>query len=47
MDKPAILHRVSTTARAVALTFGDGPNPVYTPQLLTSSGRRAARPRSL
>jgi peptidoglycan/xylan/chitin deacetylase (PgdA/CDA1 family) len=34
MDKPAILHWVSTTARVVAFTFDDGPNPVYTPQLL-------------
>lgn len=34
MVKPAILHRVPTTARAVAFTFDDGPNPVYTPQLL-------------
>ncbi len=34
MDRPAILHRVSTTARAVAFTFDDGPHPVYTPQLL-------------
>jgi len=34
MVSPAILHRVPTTARAVAFTFDDGPNPVYTPQLL-------------
>ncbi len=34
MVKPVILHRVSTTAQAVAFTFDDGPNPVYTPQLL-------------
>ena len=34
MVKPAMLHRVPTTARVVAFTFDDGPNPVYTPQLL-------------
>ena len=34
MISPAILYRVPTTARAVAFTFDDGPNPVYTPQLL-------------
>ena len=34
MISPAILHRVPTTARTVAFTFDDGPNPVYTPQLL-------------
>jgi peptidoglycan/xylan/chitin deacetylase (PgdA/CDA1 family) len=34
MVKPAILHRVPTTAQAVAFTFDDGPNPVYTPPLL-------------
>ena len=34
MIKPAMLHRVPTTAQVVAFTFDDGPNPVYTPQLL-------------
>ncbi len=34
MGKPAMLHRVPTTAPVVAFTFDDGPNPVYTPQLL-------------
>ncbi len=34
MVKPAMLHRVPTTAPVVAFTFDDGPNPVYTPQLL-------------
>ena len=34
MVKLAMLHRVPTTARVVAFTFDDGPNPVYTPQLL-------------
>jgi peptidoglycan-N-acetylglucosamine deacetylase len=29
-----ILYAVSTTARAVAFTFDDGPNPHYTPQLM-------------
>src|ERR687893_718769 len=34
MLKPAMLHRVPTTAPVVAFTFDDGPNPRYTPQLL-------------
>ncbi len=34
MVKPAILHQVPTTTRVVAFTFDDGPNPVYTAQLL-------------
>ena len=34
MIKPAMLHRVPTTARVVAFTFDDGPHPVYTLQLL-------------
>ncbi len=34
MIKPAMVHRVPTTARVVAFTFDDGPHPVYTPQLL-------------
>ncbi len=34
MVKPAMVHRVPTTARVVAFTFDDGPHPVYTPQLL-------------
>lgn len=29
-----IIQQVSTTQKAVAFTFDDGPNPVYTPQLL-------------
>jgi peptidoglycan/xylan/chitin deacetylase (PgdA/CDA1 family) len=36
---PGIVQRVPTTARAVALTFDDGPNPVYTPQLLEIFGQ--------
>src|SRR5918998_6683799 len=34
MLKPAMLHWAPTTAQVVAFTFDDGPNPVYTPQLL-------------
>ncbi len=34
MMKPAMLHRVPTTARVVAFSFDDGPHPVYTAQLL-------------
>ncbi len=34
MVKSAMLHRAPTTAPVVAFTFDDGPNPVYTPQLL-------------
>ncbi len=34
MVKPAMLHRVPTTAPVVAFTFDDGPNPRYTLQLL-------------
>lgn len=34
MPKPVMLHQVPTTAQVVAFTFDDGPNPVYTPQLL-------------
>ncbi|GAA3412384.1 hypothetical protein GCM10020370_64320 [Paenibacillus hodogayensis] len=29
-----IIHRVSTSQKAIAFTFDDGPNPIYTPQLL-------------
>ncbi|WP_438447676.1 polysaccharide deacetylase family protein [Gorillibacterium sp. sgz5001074] len=29
-----IIHEVPTKHRAVAITFDDGPNPVYTPQVL-------------
>ncbi|UKS28576.1 polysaccharide deacetylase family protein [Paenibacillus sp. HWE-109] len=29
-----IIRRVSTTQKAIAFTFDDGPNPIYTPQLL-------------
>ncbi|OCT12039.1 polysaccharide deacetylase [Paenibacillus pectinilyticus] len=29
-----IIRHVSTTQKAIAFTFDDGPNPVYTPQLL-------------
>jgi len=29
-----IIHRVSTTQKAIAFTFDDGPHPIYTPQLL-------------
>ena len=31
---PGIIHAVATTERVVALTFDDGPDAVYTPQLL-------------
>src|SRR3712207_6660287 len=34
MVKSAMHHRVPTTAPVLAFTFDDGPNPVYTPQLL-------------
>ncbi len=34
MVKPAMVHRVPTTARVVTFTFDDGPHPVYTAQLL-------------
>ncbi|CAM3676776.1 polysaccharide deacetylase family protein [Marinicrinis lubricantis] len=29
-----IIHHVKTSTKAVAFTFDDGPNPVYTPQVL-------------
>ncbi|WP_261304346.1 polysaccharide deacetylase family protein [Paenibacillus andongensis] len=29
-----IIRRVSTSQKAIAFTFDDGPNPIYTPQLL-------------
>ena len=34
MVRTAMLHRVPTTAQAVAFTFDDGPNSRYTPQVL-------------
>ena len=34
MDSPTLLHRVPTRARVIACTFDDGPNPVYSAQLL-------------
>jgi peptidoglycan/xylan/chitin deacetylase (PgdA/CDA1 family) len=29
-----IIRRVTTSQKAIAFTFDDGPNPIYTPQLL-------------
>lgn len=34
MGKSTIINHVETTHKAVAITFDDGPNPVYTPQVL-------------
>lgn len=34
MHKPIIVDRVATKQKAIAFTFDDGPNPIYTPQLL-------------
>ncbi|MFA9555685.1 polysaccharide deacetylase family protein [Evansella sp. AB-rgal1] len=34
MDNSLIIHRVPTNKKKVAITFDDGPNPVYTPQVL-------------
>ncbi|WP_202903325.1 polysaccharide deacetylase family protein [Gorillibacterium massiliense] len=31
---PVIIDRVQTHQKAVAITFDDGPNPIYTPQIL-------------
>ena len=38
-----VLKRVETTRKAVALTFDDGPHPVYTPELLELLDRYQAR----
>jgi peptidoglycan-N-acetylglucosamine deacetylase len=40
---PRILWRVGTWAPVVALTFDDGPDPVYTPQILDILARHQAR----
>jgi peptidoglycan-N-acetylglucosamine deacetylase len=29
-----MITEVSTSQKAVAITFDDGPNPIYTPQVL-------------
>ncbi len=34
MSSFGIIHEVSTKRKAIAFTFDDGPNPVYTPQVL-------------
>lgn len=34
MTAAPLIHSVETTRRAIAFTFDDGPNPVYTPQVL-------------
>ncbi|CAM4436114.1 polysaccharide deacetylase family protein [Paenibacillus tarimensis] len=34
MSSADIIHQVNTEHKAVAFTFDDGPNPVYTPQIL-------------
>ena len=39
---PRILWRVETTQPLVALTFDDGPHPVYTPQVLDILARHGA-----
>lgn len=39
----AIIHEVSTEGKAVAFTFDDGPNPVYTPQILEIFREAGAR----
>jgi peptidoglycan/xylan/chitin deacetylase (PgdA/CDA1 family) len=40
---PRIVWRVETWAPLVALTFDDGPHPVYTPQVLDILARHQAR----
>lgn len=32
--QPIIIHQVTTRQKKVAFTFDDGPNPIYTPQVL-------------
>ena len=32
--RETVVHRVPTTEKVVALTFDDGPHPVFTPELL-------------
>ncbi|WP_121609797.1 polysaccharide deacetylase family protein [Mesobacillus foraminis] len=34
MSIPKIINQVDTKHKAIAITFDDGPNPVYTPQVL-------------
>ena len=34
MTEAIIVHEVRTAERAIAFTFDDGPNPLYTPQVL-------------
>jgi len=38
-----VVHRGPTSRRVVALTFDDGPDPVYTPQVLEALARAGAR----
>jgi peptidoglycan/xylan/chitin deacetylase (PgdA/CDA1 family) len=38
-----VVHRGPSSRRAVALTFDDGPDPVYTPQVLDALARAGAR----
>jgi peptidoglycan/xylan/chitin deacetylase (PgdA/CDA1 family) len=40
---PQVIRRVPTAARVVALTFDDGPDPGYTPAILTLLERYHAR----
>jgi peptidoglycan/xylan/chitin deacetylase (PgdA/CDA1 family) len=42
-DNPEVLYSVPTSARAVALTIDDGPDPVTTPALLDVLARNGAR----
>ncbi|QAY66496.1 polysaccharide deacetylase family protein [Paenibacillus protaetiae] len=35
MEMQGMVDKVTTSVKAVAFTFDDGPNPVYTPQLLS------------
>jgi peptidoglycan/xylan/chitin deacetylase (PgdA/CDA1 family) len=41
-DNPEVLYSVATSARAVALTIDDGPDPVTTPALLDVLARNGA-----
>lgn len=34
MNEITIIHRVNISSKAIAITFDDGPNPKYTPELL-------------
>ncbi|MFD1955464.1 polysaccharide deacetylase family protein [Paenibacillus thailandensis] len=43
MNPAMMISRVKTEKKAVAFTFDDGPNPIYTPQLLQIFGQTGGK----